>query len=381
MKYFLIAGEASGDLHASNLIAAIKEQDNHAEFRFFGGNLMQQTGGTLIKHYREMAYMGVMPVLLHSRTILRNMKLCKEEIRTYQPDVVILVDYPGFNLKIAKYVKTALAIPVYYYISPKIWAWKKYRIRSFRKYIDRLFCIFPFEIAFFNQLNYPVDYVGNPVVDAIASFNTCANDSFDTFIKQHHLAEKPILALLGGSRKQEIRKNLPLMIDVALSFPAYQPVIAGAPGLELNDYAPCLNGKQIPIIFEQTYSLLRHSHTALVTSGTATLETALFRTPQVVCYYFWGKKLVNFLFRHFFHVPYISLVNLIAGHEVVQELFGAKFTYHKIHTELQRILNEPTYRDRMLTGYDEVIDTLGQPGASQRTAELIVQSLRKTSNK
>ena len=381
MKYFLIAGEASGDLHASNLIAAIKEQDNHAEFRFFGGNLMQQTGGTLIKHYREMAYMGVMPVLLHSRTILRNMKLCKEEIRTYQPDVVILVDYPGFNLKIAKYIKTALAIPVYYYISPKIWAWKKYRIRSFRKYIDRLFCIFPFEIAFFNQLNYPVDYVGNPVVDAIASFNTCANDSFDTFIKQHHLAEKPILALLGGSRKQEIRKNLPLMIDVALSFPAYQPVIAGAPGLELNDYAPCLNGKQIPIIFEQTYSLLRHSHTALVTSGTATLETALFRTPQVVCYYFWGKKLVNFLFRHFFHVPYISLVNLIAGHEVVQELFGAKFTYHKIHTELQRILNEPTYRDRMLTGYDEVIDTLGQPGASQRTAELIVQSLRKTSNK
>ena len=381
MKYFLIAGEASGDLHASNLMIAIKEQDNHAEFRFFGGDLMQQTGGTLVKHYREMAYMGVVPVLLHSRTILRNMKLCKENIRIYQPDVVILVDYPGFNLKIAKYVKSALNIPVYYYISPKIWAWKKYRIRSFRKYINRMFCIFPFEKAFFNQLNYPIDYVGNPVVDAIASFNEFANDSFDTFIEQHHLSEKPILALLGGSRKQEIRKNLPLMIDVALSFPEYQPVIAGAPGLELDDYAQCLNGKKIPILFEQTYSLLRHSHTALVTSGTATLETALFRVPQVVCYYFWGKKLVNFLFHHFFHVPYISLVNLIAGREIVQELFGAKFTYHKVQTELQLILYEPDYRARMLAGYDEVIATLGQPGASRRTATLIVQSLQKSSNK
>ena len=377
MKYFLIAGEASGDLHASNLMEAIKEQDSHAEFRFFGGDLMRKAGGTLVKHYREMAYMGIVPVLLHSRTILRNMKLCKEDIRSYQPDVVILVDYPGFNLKIAKYVKTILSIPVYYYISPKIWAWKKYRIRSFRKYVDRMFCIFPFEITFFNQLNYPVDYVGNPAVDAVATFREDYDDSFEVFITRNHLGEKPILALLGGSRKQEIRKNLPLMIDVALSFPAYQPVIAGAPGLELDDYVPCLNGKQIPILFEQTYSLLTHSHSALVTSGTATLETALFRTPQVVCYYFWGKKLVNFLFRHFFHVPYISLVNLIAGREVVQELFGAKFTYTEVHTELKRILHEPAYRDRMLAGYDEVIDTLGQPGASRRTATLIVQSLQK----
>ena len=375
MKYFLIAGEASGDLHASNLMAAITEQDAQAEFRFLGGDLMQQVGGTLVKHYREMAYMGVMPVLLHLCTILRNMKLCKEDIRMYQPDAVILVDYPGFNLKIAKYVKSVLAIPVYYYISPKIWAWKKYRIRSFRRYVDRMFCIFPFEKDFYKHLNYPVDYVGNPAVDAVVAFRERYDDSFKLFTEQNHLSEKPVLALLGGSRKQEIRKNLPLMIDVALSFPEYQPVIAGAPGLEPDDYAPCLNGQQIPILFGQTYALLRHSHTALVTSGTATLETALFRTPQVVCYYFWGKQLVNFIFRHFFRTPYISLVNLIAGREVVQELFGAKFTFTAVQSELKRILDEPAYRDGMLAGYDEVIDALGQPGASRRIAALIVESL------
>jgi len=358
-------------------MAAIKEQDSHAEFRFLGGDLMRQAGGTLVKHYREMAYMGVIPVLLHLRTILRNMKLCKEELCTYQPDVVILVDYPGFNLKIAKYVKTVLAIPVYYYISPKIWAWKKYRIRSFRRYVDRMFCIFPFEKEFYKQLDYPVDYVGNPLVDAVASFREQYDDSFELFTERNHLAEKPILALLGGSRKQEIRKNLPLMIDVALSFPEYQPVIAGAPGLESDDYTPCLRGRKIPILFDQTYPLLIHSRAALVTSGTATLETALFRTPQVVCYYFWGKKSVNFIFRHFFHVPYISLVNLIAGREVVQELFGAKFTCAAVQAELRRILSEMVYRDRMLAGYDEVIEALGQPGASRRAATLIVQSLRK----
>jgi lipid-A-disaccharide synthase len=375
MKYFLIAGEASGDLHASNVMAAIKERDSQAEFRFFGGDLMLQTGGVLVKHYREMAYMGVIPVLRHLRTILRNMQLCREDIRIFRPDVVILVDYPGFNLKIAQYVKTRLKIPVYYYISPKIWAWKKYRIRSFRRYVDRMFCILPFEQAFFDQLNYPVKYVGNPVVDSVASFRESTNDSFETFIKQHNLSGKPILALLGGSRKQEIRKNLPVMIEAALAFPGYQPAIAGAPGLELDDYKQCMNGQDIPVLFGHTYSLLSHSHTALVTSGTATLETALFRVPQVVCYYFGGGKPVNFIFRHFFHVPYISLVNLIVGREVVRELFGAKFTYNQVYNELKRVLLDSNYRARMLAGYDEVIETLGQPGASQRTAELIVRSL------
>ena len=377
MRYFLIAGEASGDLHASNLMAAIKEQDSKAEFRFFGGDLMQQVGGVPVKHYREMAYMGVMPVLKHLRTILRNMQRCKEEIRIFRPDVVILVDYPGFNLKIAKYVNTKLNIPVYYYISPKIWAWKKYRIRSFRRYVDRMFCIFPFEKEFFRQLNYPVDYVGNPVVDAVASFRESSNDSFEMFIERHTLTDKPILALLGGSRKQEIRKNLPVMIEAALSFSEYQPVIAGAPGLEPDDYKQCMNGRDIPVVFGQTYSLLMYSHTAIVTSGTATLETALFRIPQVVCYYFWGKRLVNFVFRHFFHVPYISLVNLIVNREVVQELFGAKFTYANVYDELKRILYDSAYRTQMLAGYDEVIETLGQSGASQRISEIMIQSLEK----
>jgi lipid-A-disaccharide synthase len=377
MNYFIVAGEASGDLHASNLMVALKEQDPAAEFRFFGGDMMQDVGGTLVKHYREMAYMGVLPVVLHARTILRNMKICREAIRDYRPDVVILVDYPGFNLKIAKYVKTKLHCPVYYYISPKIWAWKKYRIRSFRRYVDRMFCIFPFEKAFFRDLNYPVDYVGNPSVDAVSAYRkdqAAQAAQEDSFLRTHGLTGQPVLALLAGSRRQEIRRNLPTMIAVASAFPAWQCVIAGAPGLERDDYTPGLDGKAIPVIFGRTYALLEHSHAALVTSGTATLETALFRVPQVVCYYFGGGRIVNFVFRHFFHTPYISLVNLIAGREVVQELFGANFTHAQISAELKRILFDPACRDRMLSGYDEVIRALGEPGASQRTADLILRN-------
>lgn len=373
MRYFLIAGEASGDLHASNLMFALKKRDAQAIFCFLGGDLMQQAGGTLVRHYREMAYMGMLPVILHARTILRIMKTCKEAIRTFKPDVIILVDYPGFNLKIAEFVKTQLQIPVYYYISPKIWAWKKYRIHAFRKYVDRMFCILPFEKEFYNELNYPIDYVGNPSVDAVALYRE--KKLTDTFLKSNQLNEKPILALLAGSRKQEIKKNLPTMIRVASTYADYQPVISGAPGLELNDYKACLQERNIPIIFDQTYALLEHSSAALVTSGTATLETALFRVPQVVCYHFGGGILVNFIFRRFFHIPYISLVNLIAGREVVQELFGAKFTYKQAAYELHRILYDSDYRNRMLTGYDDVIRISGKPGASERTADLIVQSL------
>lgn len=373
MRYFLIVGEASGDLHASNLMLALKKRDPQAVFCFFGGDLMQHIGGTLVKHYREMAYMGVIPVILHARTILRNMKTCKEAIRTFKPDVVILVDYPGFNLKIAKYVKTQLQLPVYYYISPKIWAWKKYRIHSFRKYVDRMFCILPFEKEFYKELNYSIDYVGNPSVDTVALY--CEKKQTDTFLKDNQLNEKPILALLSGSRKQEIRKNLPLMIEVASAHPHYQCVVSGAPGLEMDDYKDFLQGRDISIVFDQTYTLLEHSSAALVTSGTATLETALFRVPQVVCYHFGGGKLVNFIFRHFFHSPYISLVNLIAGREVVQELFGAKFTHKQVADELHRILYDTDYRNQMLDGYDDVIRILGNPGASERTADLIIQSL------
>ncbi|HBA29398.1 lipid-A-disaccharide synthase [Parabacteroides goldsteinii] len=376
MKYFLIAGEASGDLHASNLMAALKEKDPEADFRFFGGDLMQAVGGTLVKHYREMAFMGFIPVLLNLRTILNNMKTCQEDIRKYQPDVVILIDYPGFNLKIAKFVKTVLHLPVYYYISPKIWAWKQYRIKDFRRYVDRMFCILPFETEFFRKLDYSVDYVGNPSVDSVAQYKEKQATRPDTFMADERLPDKPILALLAGSRRQEIKDNLPTMLEVAAAYPDYQPVIAGAPGLEPEYYKQYIGNHPAKIIFGKTYDLLQHSRAALVTSGTATLETSLFRVPQVVCYYVVAGPLASFIFRNFFHTKYISLVNLIAGREVVQELFGARFSYQQIHDELGKILHDTAYRQQMLDGYDEIIQMLGKPGASQRTAELIYQSLK-----
>ena len=376
MKYYLIAGEASGDLHASNLMKSLKTEDPEADFRFFGGDLMQSVGGVLVKHYSELAYMGIIPVLLHLPGILRNLRLCKEDVRAYRPDVVILIDYPGFNLKMAKFVKTKLCIPVYYYISPKIWAWKKYRIKLFRKYVDRMFCILPFEKDFYQSLDYPVDYVGNPTVDAVAEFVHLHREKPNTFLNENGLTDKPILAILAGSRKTEIKQNLPTMLAVAAGFDDYQPVIAGAPGLALPDYQRIIGEKdKTPIVFGQTYNLLQHSAVALVTSGTATLETALFRVPQVVCYHYSGGKLVNFVFKHFFHVPYISLVNLIAGKEVVQELFGAKFSYQSIRTELTRIIEDNDYRHQMLQGYNRVISLLDAPGASKRTAEIITRSL------
>lgn len=376
MKYFLIAGEASGDLHASNLMAALKEVDKEADFRFFGGDLMQAVGGTLVKHYREMAFMGFIPVLLNLRTILKNMKTCREAIRSYRPDVVILIDYPGFNLKMARFVKTELHLPVYYYISPKIWAWKQYRIKDFRRYVDRMFCILPFEKEFFNRLDYAVDYVGNPSVDSVAQFQAQqAASQPDTFLKDEGLGEKPILALLAGSRRQEIKDNLPTMLEVAASFPDFQPVIAGAPGLEPEYYRPYIGNHTPKIVFGRTYPLLQHSRAALVTSGTATLETSLFRVPQVVCYYTPVGRLVSFVFHHFFHIPYISLVNLIGGREIVQELFGARFSKRQIQEELGRILHDAAYRKQMLDGYDEIIRLLGKPGASRRAAELIYLSL------
>ena len=375
MKYYLIAGEASGDLHASNLMRAIKNTDPQADFRFLGGDLMKQVGGTMVKHYREMAFMGFIPVLMNLRTILRNMQVCREDIRQYQPDVVILIDYPGFNLKIAKYVKTVLHIPVHYYISPKIWAWKQYRIKDFRKYVDHLYSILPFEPAFFQRLDYQVDYVGNPSVDSVSNYQQQESVGKSTFFRMNRLADKPILALLAGSRKQEIRDNLPVMLRVAAQFPEYQPIIAGAPGIDPAYYQQYTDGS-VRILFQQTYPLLQHSDAALVTSGTATLETALFRVPQVVCYYVPAGRLASFIFRHFFHTPYISLVNLISGKEVVQELFGERFSEKNITTELKRIIHDKTYRETMLQNYDEMIRILGKPGASARTAELIVKRIK-----
>ena len=374
MKYYLIAGEASGDLHASNLMAELKKEDAEADFRFFGGDLMLAVGGTLVKHYREMAYMGFIPVLLHLRTILRNMSVCRNDIREYQPDVVILIDYPSFNLKIAKFVKTVLHLPVYYYISPKIWAWKKYRIKGFRKYVDKMLCILPFEKDFYNKLDYPVDYVGNPTVDAVGQF--LANQSTSgNFLADEGLAGKPILALLAGSRKQEIKDNLPTMLEVASAYTDYQLIIAGAPGIDEAYYGLFTEKYPVKIMFGKTYPLLYHSEAALVTSGTATLETALFRVPQTVCYYTPMGKLASFIFKYLFPIHYISLVNLIAGKEVVQELFGVRFTAKQLQFELERLLHDSEYRQTMQGNYDEVIRILGSSGASQRAAMLIYSYL------
>ncbi len=372
MRYYLIVGEASGDLHASNLMASLKKLDAKAEFRYFGGDLMKAQGGTLVKHYRDMAYMGIIAVAKNLPAIMKNLTLAKEDIASYRPDVVILVDYPGFNLKIAKYVHETLEIPVHYYISPKVWAWKEYRVKSFKKYVDLMLSILPFEVDFYKQFNYPITYVGNPSVDAVRN-RPLKNETFDEFIQTNNLISKPIVAILAGSRKQEIKANLPPMLEAVGSFPDYQPVIAGAPGIDLQFYQFIIKDSPVNIVFNQTYRLLAQSRAALVTSGTATLETALLNTPQVVCYKTAVPKLASWAFENILHTPYISLVNLIAGKLVVKELFAAKFSVEEIKKELQRILLDDKYRQDMLNNYQQVRDILGEEGASDRAALKIYQ--------
>lgn len=374
MKYYLIAGEASGDLHASNLMKAILQEDPKAEFRFFGGDLMAKAGGTCVKHYRDMAYMGFIPVLLHLRTIFRNLSCCKQDILTWKPDVLILIDYPGFNLKVAKFIKQHSSIPVYYYISPKIWAWKEYRIKNIRRDIDKLLSILPFEVDFFKKHHYPVNYVGNPCVDAVQTFRENYQESLDEFQLRNKLDNRPIIALLAGSRKQEIKDNLSRMTEASKDFPQYQFVVAGAPGIDPEFYQQFI-GKDTKILFGQTYSLLTHATAALVTSGTATLETALFKVPQVVCYYTTAGKLVSFLRRHILKVQYISLVNLISGNEAVTELVADGMTVTNLKAELKQILPDGNKRSKMLSDYEQLIQTLGTAGASQRAAEIIISSL------
>lgn len=375
MKYFLVAGEASGDLHASNLMAALKVQDKDADFRFFGGDLMQAQGGKMLKHYRELAFMGFIPVLLNLRTILRNMKMCQQAIVEYQPDVVILIDYPGFNLKIAKYIKGNTSIPVYYYISPKVWAWKEYRVKSFKKYVDEMLCILPFEVDFFKKHNYHVDYVGNPTVDAVSAYRENNKSDIKSFIQDNKLEDKPIIALLAGSRKQEIKDNLPAMLQAVEGMTGYQPVVAGAPGIHPEYYKEYIGNHQCAIVFEQTYRLLNFAEAALVTSGTATLETALFRVPQVVCYKTPVPHLAYWAYKNILHTPYISLVNLIAEEEVVKELFAKFFSVKNIREEVDRLLNDKVYRYNMLKNYDKIIGILGSAGASEKAASIIVKKL------
>ncbi len=377
MKYYLIAGEASGDLHASNLMKALQTEDAEAEFRYFGGDLMAACGGTLVKHYRDMAYMGFIPVLMNLDKVFANMRLCKNDIAAYRPDVVILVDYPGFNLKIAKYVKRELGIPVHYYISPKIWAWKEWRVKDIRRYVDRMYSILPFEIPFYAKHQYAIDYVGNPTVDELA-VRPNAEETFEQFTVECGLDNRPIIALLAGSRVSEIKENLPQMIEAAESYPDYQLVIAGAPGIAPELYTPYLQGHAVRVVWGKTYRLLQQSRAALVTSGTATLETALLRVPQVVCYWARGGKLIYKIFEKVLNVRFVSLVNLIADAPVVCELLVYQATAENIRRELSLLFDSAT-RQRMLADYEHVAERLGEPGASRRTACLIVEALKQMS--
>lgn len=371
MKYYLIAGEASGDLHASRLMMALKEQDPEADFRFYGGDQMLSAGGTMVKHYRELAYMGFVPVLLHLPTILRNMKQAKRDIVAWLPDVVILVDYPGFNLDIAKFVKQNTQIPVYYYISPKIWAWKEYRIKNIKRDVDELFSILPFEVEFFEgKHHYPIHYVGNPTADEVKEFLGARS-------KEQGAREnlKPIIALLAGSRKQEIKDNLPTMIRAAKKFEKdYELVLAGAPGIDESYYDLFIKDTGVRLVKNQTYDLLANAHAALVTSGTATLETALFRVPQVVCYETPLPQLIGWLRKKVLKVKYISLVNLIADKEVVRELVADSFTLENIEHELEVTLSGPK-REEMLKGYDEVWARLGKENAPRNAAKKMTSLL------
>ena len=369
MKYYLIAGEASGDLHASRLMKSLKDVDKDADFRFFGGDLMAAVGGTRVKHYRELAYMGFVPVLLHLPTILRNMKMCKQDIAQWKPDVVILVDYPGFNLDIAKYVKASGICPVYYYISPKIWAWKEYRIKNIKRDVDELFSILPFEVDFFEgKHHYPIHYVGNPTAEEVKEW---IEDRGEWKVER----EGKIIALLAGSRRQEIKDNLPAMLEAVKPFKKdYRVVVAGAPGIEQDYYDQFLNDSDAELVFNQTYQLLSEAHAALVTSGTATLETALFNVPQVVCYETPLPALIGWLRKKVLSVKYISLVNLIANREVVMELVADTFTIENIKKELAKIL-DGTDRERMLEDYAEVRRILGDRNAPDQAAKIMFKLL------
>ena len=384
MRYYLIAGEASGDLHASRLMRSLKKKDPKAEFRFFGGDLMAAEGGTLVKHYRELAYMGFIPVLMHLPTILRNMERCKQDIVAWQPDVVILVDYPGFNLNIAKFVHRAKVSPpstihhplstkVFYYIAPKIWAWKEYRIKNIKRDVDELFSILPFEVEFFEQKHhFPIHYVGNPTAQEVREWRPTPSPS----LNGEESGGTPIIALLAGSRKQEIKDNLPAMIEATRHLAdQYDIMLAGAPSIEPEYYKPFLENSSVRLVMNETYPLLAKATAALVTSGTATLETCMFGVPQVVCYETPLPRLIGWLRKRVLKVKYISLVNLIADREVVTELVAETFSVDNIRRELELILPNGSKRQQMLNDYKEVHRRLGESNAPDQAADLMIHLL------
>ena len=375
MKYYIIAGEASGDLHGSNLMNSIFQEDSTAEIRFWGGDLMQNAGGTLVKHYRDLAFMGFAEVIMNLRTILNNIDICKKDILAFQPDVLIFIDYPGFNMRIAKWAK-ALNFKTHYYISPQIWAWKENRIKQIKRDVDKMYVILPFEKDFYEKKHsFPVEFVGHPLIDAI--HNRTKTDT-EIFKKEHQLSDKPIIALLPGSRKQEISKMLSQMLSVVNDFPEYQFVIAGAPSQEYSFYEQFLKPDQVKFISNKTYDLLSLAHAALVTSGTATLETALFKVPEVVLYK--GNWISYQIAKRVITLKYISLVNLIMDKEVVTELIQDDCNTNKIKEELSKIL-DPDYRKKILNDYDILEKKLGGIGASNKTAHLIVSDILKNGKK
>jgi len=370
MKYYIIAGEASGDLHGSNLMKALYEEDPNADIRFWGGDLMQNVGGTLVKHYRQLAFMGFVEVIFNLKTILNNIKICKNDISQFKPDVIIYIDYPGFNMRIAKWAKQS-GYKNHYYISPQIWAWKENRITAIKHDIDKMYVILPFEKEFYEvKHQFPVEFVGHPLIDAI--HNQSGIDT-NMFREENQLSEKPIIAILPGSRKQEISKMLSVMLSVVTDFPDYQFVIAGAPSQEFLFYESFISSENIKFISNKTYALLRNSTAALVTSGTATLETALFKVPEVVCYK--GSWASYQIAKRIITLKYISLVNLIMDQEVVTELIQNDCSTKRIREELTKIL-EPNYRKTLLENYDLLEEKLGGIGASKKTAKLIVEAIQ-----
>lgn len=379
MKYFIIAGEASGDLHASNLIKSLKKEDSQASFCGLGGDLMAAEGVRLVRHYRDMAFMGFIPVLMHAKTVLGNIKSCKEAVTDFAPDVLILVDYPSFNLKIAQFVKENMPnVAVYYYISPKLWAWKEYRLKSMKRYIDKVFSILPFEVKWFSERGLEVEYVGNPCVDAIEN-RPHKGESRAEFEARTGVDNRPILALLAGSRVQEIKGSLPIMLESAIQYKDYQIVIAGVKSIDSSLYQQITKNYEAKVIYNETYELLQQADLAVVTSGTATLETALMRVPEVVVYKMSGGWLFHRFLELFIRVPYISLVNLIANKWLVQELVIEEFTVERLSKEIDK-LRDAECRKEMLKGYDELIELLGKESVSDRAAHAMLSQYNQSKN-
>ena len=374
MKYYLIAGEPSGDLHGSNLMKELAMADSDAQFRYFGGDLMQAVGGDLVKHYREMAFMGFLDVILNIKTIKRNMEFCKIDLLDFQPDVLILIDYPGFNLRIAEFAKKN-NIKVYYYISPKLWAWKEHRVKKVKAFVDEMFTIFPFEAEFYKKHDFKVNYVGNPLMDSISEYKKSTITKSD-FFEKNKLDNRQVVAILAGSRLKEIKRILPVMVKATKGFSDFQFVIAGVKNIEKNVYDKIIGDKDISIIFDQTYDLLSHSYAALVTSGTASLETALFNVPQVAMYKMEGGLLVDVIFRNFvLKTKWVTLPNIILQKGAILELIQKDLTVKKVSTELNKLLFDNNHREKMIQDYNSLLKLMGESGCSKRTAEKMINFL------